>query len=164
MFIENPDVVNAIISQLKVTHAEGIPQNFSPVIQGVIDLTPRHHRLTTINRSQTTTYAAVTIYTTPDPSTRQDFYLQQVVHSIAKDATSDAPTGAMIVRCVVDGQNVTLAPISTITLTAQQTSLTLRLDNPIKVDPGTNITIVALTGSLGLLYRTASVHGYLIQR
>lgn len=158
--INNSETTQEIIKAARLASAFQVPTELGNAVVPVVEVNPRLVRTANITRSQTATYSAATIYTTP---TNQDFYLCSVTYSISKDVVSDAPTSGTGIRIVVDGANRDLALLSMITLTAQTLFLSYSLPFPIKVDRNTNITIPSITGSLGVVYRSASITGYTVE-
>lgn len=132
---QNAFAAQVIRDQTSLTVAEGYPQNINPNIQAVIDMTPDFHRISDTGGSVT---AAGTIFTV---KADRDFFLTSLCMSGCKVA-ADSGT-ALSVTASIGGQTFTLASIISVTLTADAQTITQSWFNPIKVDRGTNISLVA---------------------
>lgn len=114
---------------------------------------------TSIVRSGSTSTSNVTLFTTP---LDKDFFLTACTVSLAKDATSDLATGTPCgISMTVGGTASAILPISSLTLTAQNTFVTLNLERPVKVDRNTSISLVKGATTVGTCVVGGSICGYL---
>lgn len=110
-----------------------------------------------VRQSSTVNSASATIYTTPSD---KDFYLVGYVFSIIKDATATATN--MEIYAYIDGVNRSLCRIVGLTLTPQNDSIAMQFEHPIKVDRGTNISIINNTAVANLSV-SANIFGYTVE-
>lgn len=103
-----------------------------------------------------TTTGTVGLFTTPSD---KDFYLTNATLSYAKDATCDIATGNILLSATVNGVAVGIIRLAVITLTAQQDTVSVNFNPPLKLSRSTGIN---LTGSftVGTLSRGATIQGY----
>jgi len=105
--------------------------------------------------SRTTTGTA-TAYTTP---TGVDFFLTGIELGIVKNATCDAGTGSIAVTALANSQTLNLVRLPILDLTAQDSSIYISFDNPIKLDRNTSVSVTG-TYTAGTMVRIVSVYGY----
>jgi hypothetical protein len=96
----------------------------------------------------------------PTTSNTKQLYIKAVVFNMIKDSTCDVATGNLSLSCTIDGAVKELVLIPVITLTAQSMSVTVCLDNPIKIDTNTAVTFGAQTFTAGVMIRTANIYFY----
>lgn len=99
------------------------------------------------------------IYTTP---TTKDFYLTDISASLIKDVVCDSATGAIYVSVVIGGVVSKIINFSIISLTAQDKTISLHFDAPIKLDRGTNVAFIG-TFTAGVMRRDISLMGYFVE-
>lgn len=156
--IRRGTIVQETIDALKLQVGNVLPDQTSDKFVLTYDFS--NIRRCNIVRFATATYAASTIYTTP---ATEDFYLTSISFGLAKDATADPPTGTTRIIGTIDGAIQHLLSIPVLTLTASQDVVTMNFTTPIKIDRNTAIQVAAFTsGSLGLLYRSATITGYTV--
>jgi hypothetical protein len=101
-----------------------------------------------------------TIYTTPMD---KDFYLVAATLSFVKDAACDAITSRIHMRVSVDGVVIYVLTLSTLTLTAQNQSISVSPAIPIKLDRNTVVSFVMDTYAAGLRAISGTIIGYTVE-
>ena len=139
---------------------DSVPTQIADKVVPVMEVNPSMLRKNTILRgSSRTTTGTLTIYTTP---TDRDFYLTSLSLSIIKDVTCDLATGSSAPSCTIDGASQNLPGFSTITTTAQNQTLTINFDKPIKLDKNSSI-VWGGTFTAGVYIRYGVITGYIIE-
>lgn len=137
---------------------DAIPNQMADKVVPVIDVNPKHARITNIAKCTTqTAYGDVTLYTTP---TNKDFFLTGFTINYQKDVVSD--NAALDLYVTIGGAVTKIFGFKPITLTVGQESATYTFLNPMKLDKGTTITFTG-AGTVGVLGRGASIYGYLVE-
>ncbi len=95
------------------------------------------------------------IVTTP---TTGVFYITGLALTIIKDAT--ATSTVTNISGIIDGQTKILISLPSITLTAQSISISISLIHPIKIDSGTNISVLNGTNVANITAK-ACIYGFL---
>jgi len=98
-----------------------------------------------------------TIYTTP---TDKDFYITFANLAITKNVTND--NIVVVIRAYVDGIYRTILAINSQTLTVHSFAVTQAFIYPLKVDRGTNITILGAFAA-GAISKAATVGGFILE-
>lgn len=158
----NRDVTRNFINNL------GVPQTLSPGIVTlsnnaipIIDISSFKNKQTIFlgNNSVQNTTGTKTILTA---SSTLDTYITGIFLSIAKDATSDLGTGICSISTTINGLAVTLLGIATITLNAQNQSIFVQLNAPLKIDKGAVINLGGTSNSftVGNCIRSAHIFGF----
>jgi len=148
-----------LIEAGKLQVTEGVPTQIGNVIQPVIDVNPKKLRNSQICKygSVSTSGSGTTLYTTP---ATQDFFITAVCLSLSKDATCDASSGSARISAVIDGLATPIIGLAILTLTAENSSISYSLAQPIKVDRGTAIIFVSNTFTVGNFIRAGGVTGF----
>lgn len=156
--IYNSNLTRELVDVGKLqTSKDKIPDQIADKVVPVIDINPKHSRISNICRVTTgANTTSATIYTTPAD---KDFFIVAAAVTVIKDATSTSPYTQL--TCTIDGAAVQILRIGTLTLTAEQRELSISLNVPIKVDRGTNIVVQNGT-NVANITASGSVIGYLI--
>jgi len=142
---------------------DGIISNLGNQIIPVCDVNPKHARIANVIASQVGTGGnAVTIYNVPSD---KEFYLTGALISIAKDAANDNATGRMSLNVYPykGANNTELIRISVLTLTAQSQTVSRDFTIPIRLEPGSTITVGATTSTVGNISKCGCITGYSIE-
>lgn len=151
--IHNNTGISKFFYDLFKLKGESSPVFVNDIISPVVDVSPK----TTIVKSASAVNAtSATIYTTP---TDRDFYLTGAMLSTIKDVTAQS-TGESI-KVFIDGTQVNILTIISITLTVQTDSVSISYDK-IKLDRGSTIVVtngsgVANVSSNGIIF------GYIVE-
>lgn len=136
---------------------EPVPIDLGTTIHPVIDINPKHARRCNLVRSVgVTNSTGTTIYTTP---ANQDFYLAGGCLSVVKDATSTSTYTRL--RIFVEGVARDVVVIPGLSLVAQQMGLNLTIQDPIKVDRNSIISLGNET-AVANITSNGSIWGYLV--
>ena len=136
---------------------QNIPQLDTSKISLVANVNPKDlRRINIVRYANAVNSGSGTIYTTP---TDKDFYLCYANLGIIKDATSTSTEESL--RIVIDGATQRLMTIPSITLTAQSQNVFISLNNPIKIDRNTAITINGSSATANITLN-GSIAGYLV--
>jgi len=142
-------------------NVDGIISNVAGQIIPVVDVNPKHSRLTTFCIvSQKTTSGTSEIMTT-DP--KKQFYLTGITYSITKNAACDLASGYTLILAYIMNQQVAIASLSTLTLTAQDKNMSISFNNPIPIDKNTAISFNTNTFAAGDLIRVANLYGFYVE-
>jgi len=132
----------------------------------VIDINPKHSRELNLylQYDQTTSAASVTVHTAA--SSAQDTYITNLTLSVIKNATCDSATSKIFIGVVPFGRAtaIQLATITTLTLTAQNVVVSVNLLYPLRVEPGSLITMQSPTYTAGLTAASCAIQGFRIPR
>ena len=121
----------------------------------VIDINPKHARISTVvNNSNTSNSTGGTIFT---PNSNMDFYLTNIAMSSIRDATATATL--FYVSAVINGATKRICQIAGITLNANSQVKVINLTNPLKIDRGTVISFVSDT-AVGNFNVAIELYGY----
>jgi hypothetical protein len=138
-------------------NVDGVIRTVNPIIQPVIDVNPKHARLTNIVRNGIrTTTGAGSPFTTPAD---RDFYLTGINYSYVGNATSDGTVGRVIV--FVEGVARDIINLGHLTLTAFSQNGYLSFNNPIKLDKNSNISIT-LSFTVGAESMNINLFGFTV--
>jgi hypothetical protein len=100
---------------------------------------------------------SATLYTTPSD---KDFYLVSASLSFVKDIT--ATTTGVSLRAVVEGVQRRILELACLTLTVERGQLNISLNNPIKIDRNTNISVDSITNNANFNIR-GQIIGYTVE-
>jgi hypothetical protein len=154
----NSDQTIRECSKILGHQVENIPELDTSKIVLTAECNPKLLRRINILRGVTATNStSATIYTTP---TDKDFYLTSALLSTIKDVTSTSTLERL--RVVIDGVTQDILLISSLSLTAQDRTITLSLNNSIKIDRGTTITVTNST-NVANITTTALIQGYFVE-
>lgn len=135
-----------------------IPNQLAEKVVPVMEVNPKLLRRANIVRSGTATgTGASTIYTTPS---NQDFFLTHAELSIIKDAASDYATGGYPLNVTIDGVTRSILIISILTLTAQNQTVGIAFNTPVKLDRGSTIALNSASSTAGTFIRAATFGGF----
>jgi len=135
-----------------------VPSEIADKVIPVIEVNPKLLRRCNIIRANDALNAtAATIYATPAD---KEFYLVGACLGVIKDVTSQSV--ATDIRIVVDGRTDRILVIPGITLTVQNSIVSLSLPFPIKVDKNTNITINNSNAAANIK-ASGSIIGYTVE-
>lgn len=151
----NPSIVERANRILASKSGDFLSDEVNPNIVMNIPVTPVQKLF--LFGDASTSGATGTLQTTPSD---KDTYITNVEAAIIKDATCDAADSTFRINAVVDGVTRVLAAIPTITLTAQNSSIAMHFNPPIKIDRDTAITTTQGTFTAGKYRRVSIVTGY----
>lgn len=154
--IQNPEAVDIIREEAKLSLGDGFPQVLGNQVVPVMDMTPHHHKKAHICKTAfASNTTSANLYTTP---TDQDFYLTALSLSVVKDATATSTESS--IRVNIGSVTVRIATIIGFTLTAQNQTYALSFNNPVKIDRGTTFTVQNGTGTANI-NAIGTIYGYL---
>lgn len=132
-----------------------LPSSFSPTIQFVADVNPKHFRMVTkgVHGSRATSGDG-TVLTT---SANRDTYLHAITYGLVKDATCDVASGIANIAATVQGKVIAITGLPVLTTTAQQLVVTLTFKNPVLLDRNTTVLFTGTTYTAGTMVRTATL-------
>lgn len=156
--VQNPDALSALRSQAGIPLVE-TPQGMQNTIVPVIDMTPRFHDLAIISKGSSATSSG-TSTTVHNISSDKDFYLTAASLGLIKDATNDAATGNLSLQGTSNGSSALILRIPVLTLTAQNNTISLVFNPPLKLDRGTSISTSQGTFTAGNYVRVSCITGY----
>lgn len=135
-----------------------LPSSFSPSIQLVAEVNPKSLRVANKSKAllKSTTGAAVIHATAVD----KDTYVTSVILSVSKTAACDIAAGFTVISYnhPETGATSYLAQVANETLTASANTMALAFSCPIKVRPGSNISLSGNTFTAGAFTAQATVH------
>lgn len=154
--IQNARIKNYFIDILKLNPLQDvIPDYVKGDVQPVAEVDKPY---VTISRSSSTAATtSASIYTTPAD---KDFYLTNFSISIIKNATCDLATGSYLMTAIIDGQTIQLVRLPMLTLTAQEASISVDLDKPMKLDRNSIIGLSSASFTAGAFVRAGTIQGY----
>jgi hypothetical protein len=160
MALINRSEVNEVLkSSTLIQSAGGVPNILAGQIVPVMEVNPRLTRQSGYIRSATqTTTGSFNIFASA--SATQETYITGALLTMSKDATCDIADGFITMTLTPygdSGKNIIQIPI--LTLTAQSIAIPLILSNPIRIQPGSAISISG-TFTVGKLLRVGIVYGY----
>lgn len=161
--INNSDLIKEVIDVARLhPSTDRIPNELAEKIVPVIDINQKHVRICDVVRHvSSTTSGSTNIYTTPS---NKDFYLVGASLSISKNATCDDESGEVDYNIIIDGGSRSFIILAKLTLTALNSSITLSLNNPIKIDRGSVISIAGnVTFTVGAMVKAATLIGYTVE-
>lgn len=155
--INNTDVIQKLVDELNLQVGSDIIPNETadkilPVFQINSDVVEVSAPTANIVRSGTAGGGSATIYTTPSTG---EFYLTNVHFSISADSIASDATGEMTID--IDGTTQDLIKTKMISGSTQTENISLNLQNPIKIDAGSNIVISTTLATLDV---EATIVGY----
>jgi len=155
--INRSAVIQRAVNELGLqTSKDIIPTQTLDKVQVVYDLSGKEANVVR-QSSITASSAQATMYTT---GIGTDFYLTGAYISIVKDATCDIATGNITINVTQGGQARTILAISVLTLTAQNSNISISFPTPIKVDRNTAILRSAITFSAGAAASSIGINGF----
>lgn len=156
--VKNTDIDKTLfLSANLYPYQDQLPNVLDMDIQPTLELNPWMQRIADICKSATASNAtSATIYTTVNDAT-QHFYLTSASLATIKDVTSTSTSEALGV--VINGTNVALLSIPSITLTAQTLSTSVTFDTPILIDQNTAITVTNTTNAANVK-TTGTITGF----
>lgn len=158
--INRSDVIQKAVNDLAIsTSSDKIPNETLDKIQLTYDLNKKFSNfIFAFGQSTSGTFNNAF----PSVSAGSEIYLTAVTMSYAKDAACDIATGNIALSVTPDSSNVStiLLRSSVITLTAQNSDITLSFPYPIKIKAGSPL-VVSGTFSLGVLRRDFTAVGFI---
>jgi len=145
----NPSITSRLLRIFNFKGAEQIGSEVSGLV-AVVPVTP----VARICQGTAGTAATNTIYTTP---TDKDFYLTAATLSYVKDASSTATLFRY--RVFVNGVQKEIITFPAISLVAGQDAVTVTLDPPLKLDPGT-IVVCTTDSTVANVKVAGNIVGY----
>lgn len=132
--------------------------NLSDNVADMVAIIPIEPVCRIAKSAQRASSGATTLYTTP---VDKDFYLIGCYMTMVKDVTCDvASTDGPTLKVNIDGVSSTLLQLATLTLTAQQSQISINFRYPIKCDRNAAITLTGGTFAAGTLVKTGGIFGY----
>jgi len=159
--IKRSDVIQKAVNDLALSSSlDKIPSETLDKVQLTYALNKQYSSFIAFNSSSTSGTMTITL---PTIDSRSEIYLTFIDAGIIKDATCDMATGVQIITLTPLEQGITKSTlmIPTITLTAQDSHVTLPLPYPLKLKPNTNITMTG-TFSVGASVKCCSVSGFVV--
>jgi len=153
--IQNSEAIDAIKRGAGLTISEGLPQNLLPNVQPVLDMTPRFHRNTICQVSNTTASGTATILTA---QASKRYLIHGYQASFVKDAACDTANGSVQVNFTQGAIVKGLFAFPVLTLTAERDSSTAMFVSPILCDENTAITFSNQTFTAGNLRRSVVIY------
>lgn len=155
MINRNTEVNEEIRDVLKLQqNFDGVPGKILPVV----NVNPKHARVTNVVESvRTTSASATTAYTAPSD---KDFYLTGIFIQHMCDNADDG--SEVVFRCVINGAVKKIVTLGKLTLTAFSQGFTIPFPNPIKVDRG-SVMDFDTNATVGNRALSMSVFGYLVE-
>lgn len=158
-YIDNSDTKKEMNDAMRGNSVSNIaPTKIADIVQPVININPKDYRRCNIVRSNNAANnTSATIYTTP---LDKDFYLVSSSLFVIKDITATSTSSD--IRVVVEGVTNSIIAISGITLTPQANGQTISFSSPIKIDRGTNITVINST-NVANIKASGTIIGYTVE-
>jgi len=161
MLIQNASTIKEIRKVAGLSISEGFPQQLNNSVQAVVDVNPANlRRGDYIKVSARTSTGDLVLATT---STARDTFISGAQLGIIKDATNDGASNYVRITVVIDGITTDIIALPTLTLTAQNSFLSVNFREPIKIDRGSAITCTWVSYAAGLCVRTAGVTGFTVE-
>jgi len=159
--IERNSIIQKAINELRLNpSAEKIPKETSDKIQLGYSLNPNYtEEVKSVATSSTGNFDIVSA-----TSSVKDTYLTFVTLSIAKNAAANTTTESLILRTTINGASRDILLINFIDLTALDSTITLPLPYPLKVDRNSAITVLNGNFTAGVCRRGASVGFFEVDR
>lgn len=156
--IYNGDTIQELIRAGLLQSSFDIPKLLAKEIIPTIEINPILSKFCDIVRNASITNTTqATIFTTPDDP-QISFFLIACSLSVIKDVLSTSTLTQIDI--VVDGANRQVLNISGITLTAQNSTISIVLPHPLKIDRNTSITLNNGT-AIANIRADASIVGFL---
>jgi hypothetical protein len=159
--IYNSDLTKELIKGAKIqTGRDNVPSQIAEKVVPVMEVNPKLLKETDAGGAGyslgSSTY--VILYTTP--STGKDFYLTDYTFSFVKDVACDTASGPITLQVSKNGANFVVSRSMVLTLTAERETISGTLKQPIKVDRGTNISLIFGTHTAGTYIKSGVVTGF----
>jgi len=159
--IQNTSTIKEIRTAAGLSISEGFPQQLGNQIVPVININPKDYRTSQFIRfNQSGSSGALSIATT---SEKKDTFITACSMGIIKDAVADMTTGYVSIIVIIDGLERHIVSMPTLTLTAQNSFISVSFPSPIKVDRNSAITLHTQTHSVGVASKSASIVGYEVE-
>ncbi len=158
--IYNTDLINEVREVAKIQQlTDTIPKILGQTIVPVIDVNPKHARIINIVQKQAIINSTSgTIYYTP---LDKDFYLCGAQLSMIKDSTATSLYSIIQATPFGKTSSVEILMIAGLSLTAQNDSISISFEKPIRLARGTNINLAKST-NVGNVTASGIIYGYLI--
>jgi len=156
--IYNGDLKRELIAGAGIqTSVDVVPNQIADKVVPVMEVNPKMLRTCDIiKRAIATNATSATIYTTP---ANADFYLIGANMCMIKDATSTSAETS--IKATKDNASINILEFAGITLTAQTLSESISLNNPLKLDRNTTITITNATNTANIR-SSGIIYGYIV--
>lgn len=158
--INRTDIIQKAVNDLAFsTSTDKIPTETLDKVQLTYDLNRRFSSFI-VSTGQSTS-GTITL-ALPSISAGAEIFLTSINYSFVKDATCDTATSALSISVTPDASNVAtqiLRP-SVLTLTAERDGGILSLPYPLKVKPGTSITMLG-SFTAGAMRRDLTATGFI---
>lgn len=158
--INRSDVIQKAVNDLALSPSDDkIPNETLDKVQLVYSLNKHFSSFNIAGSSSATGTITLTL---PTVSAGSEIYITALTFNMVKDATCDIATGRLGLNGTPDASNVSVSLLSipVITLTADSVHLTMPLTYPLKMKPGTTLTITT-TYTVGVMSRFCSVMGFI---
>lgn len=158
-YIDNSETKKELNDAIRGNAVSNIaPTQLANQVIPVINVNPKDYRICNINKTTVATNStSAVIYTTPAD---KDFFITACSLTVIKDATSTSTLSR--IKLTIDGAEASILPITTLTLTAQDSAFSISFPNPIKIDRDSIISITNSTNVANISTR-ASIHGYTVE-
>lgn len=159
--IFNSELFKQLQESARLQIRDKLPTQLADKVVPVMEVNPKILYNNSNSFSNASTSSGTLLLGTTTTASR-DFYITAFNLSFSKDVACDIATGSIYLAIISNGATVILARLPVITLTAQDGKTELALSRPIKVDRGTNISIVSAAHTAGVLNKSGSVIGYYV--
>ncbi len=151
----NSQVVAETVNALKLD----IQRENIPVPIPVIDVGIKHNKQLRVISADSSASGAMTVFTTTSDLSRGTLYVKGLTLSYVKNVTCDIASGSIAISATINGVSTKLALLPVLTLNADNASIAVMFDNPVKLDLAT----VTVTGTFtaGSCVRSYSIYYYL---
>jgi len=152
-FKMNTQVYNEIRDALKLNlNVERMP-NAIPVIE----VNPKIVKNGFLENLKKGTSGGGTVFTS---NSNKLTYITQIVFTMVKDATCDVADGTLGVSFNIDNKAYYI-DIPILTLTAQNQTITINFEHPVLMDKGSNFVFSSNTFTVGKMWRSVAITGFL---
>jgi len=153
---QNKVIVNNIIDELKLNPITDIvPKSVIPTIQPVFEV--KKKLSTVLGATARTTNGTSTVFTS---SSTLDTYITGATYSLIKDVTCDMASGRQGLTATIGGVATThFIDISALTLTAQNSVISLNFSIPLKIDRNSAVSMASVF-TAGACVVSCNVIGY----
>lgn len=160
--IFNSSLTRELVDVAKIqTATDPIPSEIASKVVPVIDVNPKHARVTKFSSFvDRVVSGADVVYTS---ASNVDTYITNATISYSKDATCDVANGVVIITFYVGGKKYYWGGLAISSLQAQNDSISIHFTNPILIDRGSVIDLNSNTYTVGTMSRAACVQGYTVE-
>lgn len=160
-YIDNTDTKKEINDAIRGNAVSNLaPTMVNNSIQPVINVNPKdYRRCNIIKRNSASNSTSATVYTTPAD---KDFFLSAATLTVCKDATSTSTLSTLTIVPNTETSAVQLLDIASLTLTAQDGTISITLPNPIQLARNSAINVTNTT-NVANIRADATIIGYTVE-